>query len=100
MRLTDASTFGAAFRASRLLLADGFRARNCPPVNDDKEPRMVAFALITEDQVIAFLAAVRRSGFAEADFELQEEEFDQLTAEVEARKGDVGVIPTALISDR
>jgi hypothetical protein len=52
---------------------------------------MVAFALITEDQVNAFLAAVRRGGFAEADFELQEEEFDQQTAEVEARKGDVGV---------
>jgi hypothetical protein len=30
-------------------------------------------------------------GFAASDFELQEEVFDPQTAEVEARKGDVGV---------
>ena len=52
---------------------------------------MVSFALITDHQVADFLDAVRKCGFAEADFELQEEEFDQQTAEVEARKGDVGV---------
>ena len=52
---------------------------------------MVSFSLITDGQLNAFLAVVRENGFTEADFELQEEEFDQQTAEVEARKGDVGV---------
>ena len=52
---------------------------------------MTSFSLITDGQLSAFTSVVRKKGFAEADFELQEEEFDQQTAEVEARRGDVGV---------
>ena len=36
-------------------------------------------------------AAGTAAGFEASDFELQEEAFDPQTAEVEARKGDVGV---------
>ena len=52
---------------------------------------MTSFSLITAGQLSSFDAAVQRNGFTEADFELQESQFDQQTAEVEARKGDVGV---------
>jgi hypothetical protein len=52
---------------------------------------MASYSLITDGQLSAFQAVVRKNGFSEADFKLQEEEFDQQTAEVEARKGDVGI---------
>ena len=52
---------------------------------------MASFTLITDGQLSAFKSVVRKKGFAEADFELQKEVFDEQTAEVEARKGDVGV---------
>jgi hypothetical protein len=56
-----------------------------------EEPVMASYALITDGQLGAFAAAVRQAGFEGSDFELQEEVFDPQTAEVEARKGDVGV---------
>ena len=52
---------------------------------------MASFALITDQDLAAFEAAVRRNGWETSDFELQEDAFDQATAEVEARKGQVGV---------
>jgi hypothetical protein len=50
-----------------------------------------AFTLITGDQRATFASLVQRQGWRGEDFELQEEAFDQRTAEVEARKGQVGV---------
>lgn len=50
-----------------------------------------ATTLITGDQRAAFAGLVERHGWRSADFELEEEAFDQRTAEVEARKGQVGV---------
>jgi hypothetical protein len=47
--------------------------------------------LITDSQLGAFAAAAQEGGFEASDFEIQEEMFDPQTAEVEARKGDVGV---------
>ena len=52
---------------------------------------MASYSLVTEGQVSAFAAAARTAGFEASDFEIQEEAFDPQTAEVEARKGDVGV---------
>jgi len=52
---------------------------------------MTSYALITENQLGAFATAAKESGFEASDFELQEEEFDPQTAEVEARKGSLGV---------
>ncbi|GAA0593753.1 hypothetical protein GCM10009416_35150 [Craurococcus roseus] len=52
---------------------------------------MASYLLITDGQLGAFAAAAREKGFEASDFELQEEVFDPQTAEVEARKGDVGV---------
>jgi hypothetical protein len=52
---------------------------------------MTSFELITDQDLSAFAATVRRNGWQTSDFELQEEAFDQATAEVEARKGQVGV---------
>jgi hypothetical protein len=52
---------------------------------------MASYALITESQLGAFAAATEERGFEVSDFELQEEEFDPQTAEVEARKGNLGV---------
>ena len=52
---------------------------------------MASYTLITDDQLGAFAAAVRQAGFEASDFEIQEEVFDPEAAEVEARKGDVGV---------
>lgn len=52
---------------------------------------MASYLLITDDQLGAFAAAARGGGFEASDFELQEEVFDPQTAEVEARKGNVGV---------
>jgi hypothetical protein len=37
---------------------------------------MASFTLITDGQLSAFKSVVRKKGFAEADFELQEEVFD------------------------
>ncbi len=44
-----------------------------------------------EHKLGAFAAAAREAGFEASDFEFQEEVFDPQTAEVEARKGDLGV---------
>jgi hypothetical protein len=52
---------------------------------------MARYLLITDDELSAFAAALLRYGFTEQDFELEENIFDQQTAEVESRKGDVGV---------
>ena len=52
---------------------------------------MASYTLITDSQLGAFAAAARESGFEASDFELQEEVLDPQTAEVGARKGDVGV---------
>jgi hypothetical protein len=52
---------------------------------------MASYTLVTDDQLGAFAAAARAAGFAASEFELQEEVFDPQTAEVEARKGDLGV---------
>ena len=52
---------------------------------------MASYSLITETQLGAFTAAAQKAGFGASDFELQEAVFDPQTAEVEARKGDVGV---------
>jgi hypothetical protein len=52
---------------------------------------MGSYSLITDSQLGAFAAALRQEGFEASDFELQEEVFDPQTAEVEARKGNLGV---------
>ena len=52
---------------------------------------MASYVLLTDSQLRAFAAAAREKGFEASDFELQEEVFDPQTAEVEARKGNVGV---------
>ena len=52
---------------------------------------MASYSLITDSQFGAFAAAAQAAGFEASDFELQEEVLDPQTAEVEARKGDVGV---------
>ena len=52
---------------------------------------MASYSLVTDSQLGAFAAAAQEAGFEASDFELQEEVFDPQTAEVEARKGDVGV---------
>ena len=52
---------------------------------------MASYSLVTDGQLGAFAAAAREAGFQVSDFELQEEMFDPETAEVEARKGNVGV---------
>ena len=52
---------------------------------------MASYLLITDSQLGAFAAAAHERGFEASDFELQEVVFDQQTAEVEARKGNVGV---------
>ena len=52
---------------------------------------MASFELITDQDLSAFAATVVRNGWQTSDFELQEDAFDQATAEVEARKGQVGV---------
>ncbi len=57
----------------------------------NKERTMASYTLVTDDQLGAFAAAARAAGFAASDFELQEEVFDPRTAEVEARKGNLGV---------
>lgn len=52
---------------------------------------MASFALITDQDLATFAASVRRNGRQMSEFELQEDVFDPATAEVEARKGQVGV---------
>ncbi len=52
---------------------------------------MASYTLVTDSQLDAFAAAAQKAGFEVSDFELQEGVFDPQTAEVEARKGDVGV---------
>ena len=52
---------------------------------------MALYSLITDDQLGAFGAAAQQAGFEASDFELQEDVLDPQTAEVEARKGNVGV---------
>ena len=52
---------------------------------------MASYLLITDSELGAFGAATQEKGFEVSDFELQEEVFDPQTAEVEARKGSVGV---------
>ena len=52
---------------------------------------MTSYTLVTDSQLGAFAAAAQAGGFEASDFELQEEVFDPQTAEVEARKGDLGV---------
>ena len=52
---------------------------------------MASYSLITDSQLGAFAAAAQDAGFEASDFELQEEVFDPQTAEVEARKGNLGV---------
>jgi hypothetical protein len=52
---------------------------------------MASYTLVTDSQLGAFAAAAREAGFETSEFELQEEVFDPQTAEVEARKGDLGV---------
>ena len=52
---------------------------------------MASFGLITDQEVAGFTSAVRSSGWQASDFELQEDAFDQQKAEVEARKGEVGI---------
>ena len=47
--------------------------------------------LINDQDRSAFAATVASKRWKTSDFELQEEAFDQATAEVEARKGQVGV---------
>ena len=52
---------------------------------------MGSFALITDQEMAGFASAVRSNGWQASDFELQEDAFDQQKAEVEARKGEVGI---------
>ncbi len=52
---------------------------------------MASYSLVTDGQLGAFAAAAHEVGFEASDFELQEEVFDPQTAEVEARKGNLGV---------
>jgi len=52
---------------------------------------VASYLLITDSQLGAFAAAPQAAGFEASDFELQEEVFDPQTAEVEARKGNLGV---------
>jgi hypothetical protein len=46
---------------------------------------------MTDQEVAGFTSAVRSNGWQASDFELQEDAFDQQKAEVEARKGEVGI---------
>src|SRR3954447_661207 len=51
----------------------------------------MAYLLITAGELDAFTITVQRQGFDVHDFEFQEEVLDPQTAEVEARKGDLGI---------
>ena len=52
---------------------------------------MTPYRLINEKELAAFGDALAQNGCAASDFELEEELFDQATAEVEAALGEVGV---------
>ena len=52
---------------------------------------MASYSFVTDGQLGAFAAAAQEAGFEASDFEHQEEVFDPQTAEVEARKGNLGV---------
>ena len=52
---------------------------------------MTSFDLITDDELAQFSAALKKNGWREQDFELQEEELDQAEAEVETCTGQVGI---------
>jgi|SoiMethySBSTD1v2_1073268.scaffolds.fasta_scaffold371145_3 hypothetical protein len=52
---------------------------------------MGAFQLVTDNDIARFNAAVAKHGRSPADFEIQEEAFDQAKAEVETALGEVGV---------
>jgi hypothetical protein len=52
---------------------------------------MTTFNLITDDELAQFNAVLKRNGWQEQDFELQEEDLDQAEAEVEACTGRVGI---------
>jgi hypothetical protein len=45
--------------------------------------RMTSFESITDQDLSAFAATLRRHGWQTADFELQEEAFDQVTPELD-----------------
>jgi hypothetical protein len=52
---------------------------------------MASFKLITDSEFADFAAVLRRYGWREEDFELEEDAFDPAMAEVEACNGQVGV---------
>jgi hypothetical protein len=52
---------------------------------------MTSFDLITDDELAQFNAMLKKNGWREQDFELQEEEHDQAEAEIETCTGHVGV---------
>jgi hypothetical protein len=52
---------------------------------------MAQFQLLTQHELDAFSAALRRHGWKSSEFELEESAFDPATAEVEAALGEVGV---------
>ena len=52
---------------------------------------MTSFDLITDDELGQFNAVLKKNGWREQDFELQEEELDQAEAEVETCTGRVGI---------
>ena len=52
---------------------------------------MDPYTLVTDGQLGALAAAAQAAGFEASDFELQGAVLDPQTAEVEARKGDLGV---------
>jgi hypothetical protein len=52
---------------------------------------MADYTLITERDLADFGALVRRSGWREEDFDLQEDAFDPQKAELEGAFGEVGI---------
>lgn len=52
---------------------------------------MISFKLITDWEWADFAAVLRRNGWREDDFELEEDIFDPATAEVGTCNGQVGV---------
>ena len=51
----------------------------------------MTYRLISEKDLVAFAAVLARNGWRDSAFELEENAFDQATAEVEAAQGEVGV---------
>jgi hypothetical protein len=52
---------------------------------------MSAYKMITDQEIAAYVAAIERNGWRKEDFDLQEDVYDQRTAEVEAALGEVAV---------